>query len=112
MFAPWKEERLNVRFGAEIGIDRSPSTDQSSLASNPNILLTCYSTYPPQENFRNYSDDAQEGIVMDTYRAINTQQTVAFVREQHEKWGRLDNMEMRMFEVLDMLQHFGMVDLL
>ena len=47
--------------------------------------------------------------MLDTYKAINTQQTVEFVMSQHDKWNRLDNMEMKMFEVLDMLQHFGVL---
>lgn len=52
-----------------------------------------------------YTDDAMDGLVMETYKTINTQQTVESVRSQHEKWGQLDHAKMSLIEVLEVLQH-------
>lgn len=57
-----------------------------------------------QDAFRNYDDENDR--VRSTYHAINTQQTVAFVKEQHDKWFKLNHAKLTMFDVLDMLASF------
>lgn len=73
------------------------------------LLYSLYDILPHfllKDEFRNYTDDAMEGRVRATYQAINTQQTVEFVMEQHRKWHTLSRARHTMFEVIDMLANF------
>lgn len=56
-------------------------------------------TDKPSDQFRSYTEDVMDGLVMATYQTINTRQTVNFVQEQHDKWGKLGNKEATMAEV-------------
>ena len=38
------------------------------------------------ELFRNYDDNVQTALVRETYRIMHENQTVEFVKKQHQKW--------------------------
>lgn len=67
--------------------------------------MTRFARFSPQEQFRQYTvEDTQGGnTVKETYRSINSLQTVQLVKEQHEQWNKLDHAEHTMFEVIDLL---------
>jgi hypothetical protein len=76
---------------------KTPCTGAVSLGDE--TAASIGETDKPADQFRSYTEDVMEGLVMATYQTINTRQTVDFVREQHEKWGRLDNKKATMSEV-------------
>jgi len=53
--------------------------------------------------FRNYEDSARQDVVSETYRDNHVNQTVAFVREMHERWLPLNHGELTIMEAITML---------
>ncbi|MFZ4629362.1 MAG: inositol oxygenase family protein [Blastocatellia bacterium] len=58
-----------------------------------------------QEKFRNYEAEARSSV-KDLYRANHTQQTLDFVLAKKEQYGRLDDAEMGVWEVIEALNEF------
>ncbi|CAH1801234.1 unnamed protein product [Owenia fusiformis] len=56
-----------------------------------------------QELFRNYEEGALIDRVKKTYYEMHTNQTVDFVNEKMEKWGRFNHAELTIMEALDKL---------
>jgi len=55
------------------------------------------------DTFRNYEDSVRQDVVSQTYRANHVNQTVAFVRDMHERWLHLNHGELTIMEAITML---------
>lgn len=58
-----------------------------------------------KEEFRQHTDatNPRFDIVKETYRLMHEQQTVAYVRNMHEYWGRFDKAKMTIMEAIERL---------
>eukprot|EP01135_Chromosphaera_perkinsii_P005315 Nk52_evm3s340 gene=Nk52_evmTU3s340 len=56
-----------------------------------------------QEEYRNYTDSPRQDVVCRTYTAMHESQTVQFVQNEREKWGKLNHCEATIFECMELL---------
>jgi len=55
------------------------------------------------DTFRNYEDSVRQDAVSHTYNTMHREQTVGFVRQQHERWLKFEKGEFTVMEVIAML---------
>jgi len=77
------------------------------------VSLEQFHDWKPTQNafgdtFRNYEDSARQDVVRKTYETMHRNQTVAFVRKQHEDWLKFDKGEFTVMEMIEILD--GLVD--
>lgn len=74
------------------------------------ILLEDPSEYRPEhkkkEDFRNFNIHTTPAHVVETYRQMHTKQTLEYVRQKMEYWGKFDHAEMTIMEALACLNSF------
>lgn len=85
--------------------DSNDSTDEGSGSETPKLASEFSSSNAFGDSYRNYDDSARQDTVAKNYYDNHTQQTVAFVQEQHQRWLSFNKGEFTIMEVIEMLDN-------